>query len=66
MLLCATRPLNAAVSGLVRSCYTHLGAWGSERRGAGCGVLDEHVHCVVEHASWVDVVARTLLMVVVL
>ena len=33
---------------------------------ASSGVLDVHVHCVVEHASWVDVVARTLLMVVVL
>ena len=33
---------------------------------ASSGVLDVHVHCVVEHASWVDVVARTLLTVVVL
>ena len=33
---------------------------------APSGVLDVHVHGSVEHASWVDVVARTLLMVVVL
>ena len=46
LCFCVQQGHSTQLSGLVGSCYTHLGVWGSERRGAGCGVLDVHVHCV--------------------